>query len=157
MVTVHSALHQLPDFWKQVALIRIRELMRPGGVLHLTDAVWSFAPEDWYRSIPEWIDRMGDPHGAGFSRADFETHVREEFSSFDWIVEGMLARSWLFHRVGRQSHALVRRIHMLGAAFLAAGACSPARWFLPRIASVAVVAAPRAEGAVGRGPHDWSW
>ena len=93
MVTVRSALHQLPDFWKQVALIRIRDLMRAGGVLHLSDAVWSFAPEDWHRAIPAWIDRMGDPQGAGFSPADFETHVREEFSSFDWIVEGMLARA----------------------------------------------------------------
>lgn len=92
IVTVRSALHQLPDFWKQVALIRIRELMRPGGVLYLSDAVWSFRAEDWSRVIPAWIDR-GDPDGDGFSRADFETHVREEFSSFDWIVEGMLVRA----------------------------------------------------------------
>lgn len=93
IVTVRSALHQLPDFWKQVALIRIRQLMRPGALLHLSDAVWSFAPEDWQRAIPAWIEGMSKPKGAGFSRADFETHVREEFSSYDWIVEGMLARA----------------------------------------------------------------
>ena len=93
VVTVRSALHQLPDFWKQVALIRIRQFMVPGGVLHLSDAVWTFAPDEWQSAIPEWIDRMGDEQGAGFSRADFEMHVREEFSSFDWIIEGMLSRA----------------------------------------------------------------
>lgn len=93
IVTVRSALHQLPDFWKQVALIRIHEFLRPGGVLHVSDAVWSFRPEEWSRAIPAWIDRMGEPRGDAFSRADFETHVREEFSSFDWIVEGMLVRA----------------------------------------------------------------
>ncbi len=93
IVTVRSALHQLPDFWKQVALIRIRQLIRPGGVLHLSDAVWSFPAQDWHRAIPAWIERMSKPPGAGFSRADYETHIREEFSSFDWILEGMLARA----------------------------------------------------------------
>lgn len=93
IVTVRSALHQLPDFWKQVALVRVRQFMRPGGVLFLSDAVWSFPPEDWELAIPEWINRMGEPEGRGFTRADFETHVREEFSTFDWVLEGMLAKA----------------------------------------------------------------
>lgn len=93
IVTVRSALHQLPDLWKQVALIRIRQLMRPGGVLHVSDAVWSFPPQDWHSAIPAWIERMGKPEGSGFSRGDFETHVREEYSTFDWILEGMLTKA----------------------------------------------------------------
>jgi putative AdoMet-dependent methyltransferase len=93
IVTVRSALHQLPDFWKQVALIRLRQFIRPGGVLYLSDAVWCFPPEDWQRAIPNWIARMGKPEGAGFTPADFETHVREEFSTFDWILEGMLVKA----------------------------------------------------------------
>ncbi len=93
IVTVRSALHQLPDFWKQVALIRIHQLMRPGGVLYLSDAVWSFPPENWHRAMTEWIERMGKPPGSGFTRGDFETHVREEYSTFDWILEGMLAKA----------------------------------------------------------------
>lgn len=31
VVTVRSALHQLPDFWKQVALLRVPQFIRPGG------------------------------------------------------------------------------------------------------------------------------
>jgi 2-polyprenyl-3-methyl-5-hydroxy-6-metoxy-1,4-benzoquinol methylase len=41
---VHSrnALHHLPDFWKAVALVRVRELLAPGGVFCLRDLVFSF-------------------------------------------------------------------------------------------------------------------
>ena len=93
IVTVRSALHQLPDFWKQVALVRLRQFMRPGGQLYVSDVVWSFTPQDWQSAIPEWIDRMGRPEGSGFTRTDFETHVREEFSTFDWMLEGMLVKA----------------------------------------------------------------
>ena len=96
VVTVRSALHQLPDFWKQVALVRLRQFMRPGGRLYVSDAVWSFPPQDWQSAITDWIDRMGMPEGSGFTRADFETHVREEFSTFDWMLEGMLVRAGFF-------------------------------------------------------------
>ena len=65
IVTVRSALHQLPDFWKQVALIRLRQFIRPGGLLYVTDAVWCFPAGDWQRAIPDWIARMGKPEGAG--------------------------------------------------------------------------------------------
>jgi putative AdoMet-dependent methyltransferase len=37
--------------------------------------------------------RAGRPDGEGFSRADFETHVREEFSTYAWIIEGLLDRA----------------------------------------------------------------
>ncbi|HEV2070940.1 MAG TPA: class I SAM-dependent methyltransferase [Acidimicrobiales bacterium] len=93
VVTVRSALHQLPDFWKQVALLRVREFIRPGGVLYVSDVVWCFPPKEWERAIPEWIERMGKPEGSGFTTGDFETHVREEFSTFDWVLEGMLANA----------------------------------------------------------------
>lgn len=93
IVTVRSALHQLPDFWKQVALLRVRQFMRPGGVLYVSDAVWCFPPQQWQTALPEWIDRMGRTEGSGFTRTDFETHVREEFSTFDWVLEGMLVQA----------------------------------------------------------------
>ena len=93
IVTARSALHQLPDFWKQVALLRLRQFIRPGGVLHVSDAVWCFPAQQWERAIPEWIERMGKPEGSGFTRANFETHVREEFSTFDWVLEGMLTKA----------------------------------------------------------------
>ena len=36
------ALHHLPDFWKAVALARLRRVLRPGGVLRLWDVVFDF-------------------------------------------------------------------------------------------------------------------
>jgi ubiquinone/menaquinone biosynthesis C-methylase UbiE len=40
------ALHHLPDFWKAVALQRLRRIMRPGGVLRLWDVVYHFDPAE---------------------------------------------------------------------------------------------------------------
>ena len=45
------ALHHLPDFWKQVALLRIAELLRPGGKFYLSDVVFSVEP----RAHRRWI------------------------------------------------------------------------------------------------------
>ncbi len=38
VVTTRSALHQLPDTWKQAALTRIAAMLRPGGLFYLWDA-----------------------------------------------------------------------------------------------------------------------
>jgi hypothetical protein len=33
------------------------------------------------------------PALSGFSRGDFETHVREEYSTYAWVLEGFLERA----------------------------------------------------------------
>jgi hypothetical protein len=33
------------------------------------------------------------PELSGFSRQELETHVREEYSTFAWILEGLLERA----------------------------------------------------------------
>ena len=81
------ALHHLPDFWKQVALIRLARALNPSGVLYLRDVVFSFDPPSYETAINEWVERM--PTLSGFLRAEFETHVREEFSTFSWILWGL--------------------------------------------------------------------
>ena len=43
-VYTRNALHQLPDFWKAMALHRIARMMRPGGVLRLRDLIYDFRP-----------------------------------------------------------------------------------------------------------------
>lgn len=45
-VYTRNALHQLPDFWKAVALDRIGSILRPGGVLRLRDLVYDFQPSE---------------------------------------------------------------------------------------------------------------
>jgi SAM-dependent methyltransferase len=45
-VYTRNALHQPPDFWKAVALERIAQMMRPGGVLRLHDLIYDFPLAD---------------------------------------------------------------------------------------------------------------
>lgn len=73
-VVTRFALHHLPDFWKQVALMRVHQMLRPGGTLFLRDVCFSFDAADWERGIDAWVERM--PRESGFAREDFETHVR---------------------------------------------------------------------------------
>jgi putative AdoMet-dependent methyltransferase len=75
------AFHHLPDFWKQHALLRMAEMLKPDGKLYLEDVIFSFAPEDYEASINAWIDNMAKPEGEGFTREQFEMHVREEYST----------------------------------------------------------------------------
>jgi len=44
-VYTRNALHQLPDFWKALALDRIALTLRPGGVLRLRDLIYDFRPD----------------------------------------------------------------------------------------------------------------
>lgn len=45
-VFTRNTLHQLPDFWKALALDRIARLLRPGGVLRLHDLIFDFQPAE---------------------------------------------------------------------------------------------------------------
>lgn len=84
------ALHHLPDFWKLVALYRLASMLRPGGRLYLADVVFSF---DVARCGPS-IERFVEGHSATpDSRRAAETHVREEYSTCGWIMEGLLERA----------------------------------------------------------------
>ncbi|MEO3852046.1 methyltransferase domain-containing protein [Streptomyces sp. B8F3] len=93
VVTTKSALHQLPDFWKQRALLNAAGMLRPGGTFYLWDVVFSFEPSQAHQHLHRWINTAGHPEGQGFTRADFEAHIREEFSTYAWILEGMLQRA----------------------------------------------------------------
>jgi SAM-dependent methyltransferase len=86
------ALHHLPDFWKALALSQIRRLLRPGGFLRLWDVVYDFEPGEAQERIEAWCATGGDTVEAEWSRAELEEHVRDEHSTFAWILEPMFAR-----------------------------------------------------------------
>ena len=90
------ALHHLPDAWKAIALTRMRRFLRPGGLLRLWDVVYDFAPEDAEERFEAWCATGGDggPEAAGgWSRVEYEEHVREEHSTFAWLLEAMIGRA----------------------------------------------------------------
>lgn len=87
------ALHHLPDFWKAVALDRIRGFLRPGGVLRLWDVAYAFGPDEVSDRVEAWCATGGaDPDGE-WSRAELEEHVRDEHSTFTWLLEPMIERT----------------------------------------------------------------
>lgn len=87
------ALHHLSDFWKALAFIRLRRMLRAGGVLRLWDVVYDFAPAEAEARIEAWCATGGDTVEAEWSRAELEEHVRDEHSTFTWLLEPMIARS----------------------------------------------------------------
>lgn len=89
---VHSrnALHHLPDFWKALALRRIRDLLAPGGVLVLRDLVYVFEPQDASVELERWFAGATPLPADGWTRAELEEHVRAEHSTFAWLLEPLL-------------------------------------------------------------------
>lgn len=92
---VHSrnTLHQLPDFWKVLALRRVHAMLRPGGVLHLEDLAFSFPLESTDAAIDAWLRSASRDPAKGWTAGEYVTHLREEYSTFSWLLEDMLERA----------------------------------------------------------------
>jgi len=88
----HIALHHLPDFWKFVALRRVARALRPGGRFLLKDVVFTLdgaEPEAWAEQAVEGFARaVGPVFGERFAN-----HVKREYSTFEWIMQGLLERA----------------------------------------------------------------
>jgi SAM-dependent methyltransferase len=90
---VHSrhAFHQLPDFWKTIALDRIARLLRPGGVLWVRDLIYDFQPSEAAEVFAGWFGNAATDPAAGYTREDYVEHIQLEFSTYRWLFEPMLA------------------------------------------------------------------
>jgi ubiquinone/menaquinone biosynthesis C-methylase UbiE len=88
-----NALHHLPDFWKAIALERIAGFLRPGGILRLRDLVFSFEPGEAMGAIETWLAGAAEHSAEGWTRSELEEHVRDEHSTFAWLLEPMLMRA----------------------------------------------------------------
>jgi ubiquinone/menaquinone biosynthesis C-methylase UbiE len=110
------ALHHLPDFWKAIALCRVADMLRPGGVLRLWDAVYHFEPREAEARIDGWIaDTLTAENEHGWTRAELAEHVRDEHSTYTWLLEAMVERAGFeitdarFSRSGIFARYLCRR------------------------------------------------
>lgn len=83
-----AALHHLPDAWKFVALLNIARLLKPGGRFILRDVVFSLnekeSPEMCFERFVSGFPQM---------RKEAARHVASEYSTYDWIMEGLLTRA----------------------------------------------------------------
>lgn len=92
-VFTRNVLHQIPDFWKGIALARIARITRPGGLLRVHDLIFDFDPAGADGSIRAWMSgAVGDPR-SGYTAAELAEHVRSEHSTYSWLFEPMLART----------------------------------------------------------------
>lgn len=87
------ALHHLPDAWKAIALIRIHDMLRPGGLFRLWDVVYHFEPQQAEQCIEDWCATGAAGVVGEWSRAELEEHVRDEHSTFTWLPEPMITRA----------------------------------------------------------------
>jgi SAM-dependent methyltransferase len=87
------ALHHLPDFWKVGALSRIQTMLRPGGLFRLWDVVYSFDPVDADARIEAWCEPPDQDVETGWARWEMEEHIRDEHSTYTWLLEPMLKRT----------------------------------------------------------------
>ena len=78
-----------PDFWKSIALARIHDRLGPRGVFRPWDVVDPFTVNEAPDRIEWWCATL-EADGAGWIRAELEEHVRDEHSTYSWLLEPMI-------------------------------------------------------------------
>jgi ubiquinone/menaquinone biosynthesis C-methylase UbiE len=89
---VHSrhGLHQLPDFWKGMALHRMAAILRPGGVLRVRDLIYDFSPAEAPERFARWFAGASTDPAAGYTAQDYADHIRGEHSTYRFLFEPLL-------------------------------------------------------------------
>jgi len=89
-VHTRNALHQLPDFFKALALYRIAGMLRTGGVLRLRDLVYDFGPAEAPAVFDAWFAGAATDPAHGYTADDYAEHIRTEYGTYRWLLEPML-------------------------------------------------------------------
>jgi len=89
VIVTQLALHHLPDYWKMIALKRIYGMLKEGGKFYLRDVVFPSLVQDYDSYFNKIITDLKISAGDEIAE-ETEIHIREEFSTLDWIMEGLL-------------------------------------------------------------------
>jgi ubiquinone/menaquinone biosynthesis C-methylase UbiE len=84
------AFHHLPDFWKGIALHRMYRMLKTGGQLFIHDAI--LEENHAIENVDNFIEKM-TTLGGDFLQEDVTMHFQDEFSTYDWIIDGLLSRA----------------------------------------------------------------
>jgi len=101
-ITSTAVLHHLPDYWKLRGLRNVCSMLKPGGRLQLFDVVFRSNVDDEDVAIGQWVDRFRQLAGDAFAQ-EVITHIRDEYSTYDWILEGLIQRAGL--RIDQANYA----------------------------------------------------
>jgi 2-polyprenyl-3-methyl-5-hydroxy-6-metoxy-1,4-benzoquinol methylase len=110
LIVSEFTLHHLPDFWKAVAMARIFRALKPGANFYLRDIVYASMPDGTDRDVIGWADFNIKNHE--FERDCVVTHMRDEHSTFGWVMERMLAEVG-FTLVSADYHAPLHGTYLL--------------------------------------------
>jgi 2-polyprenyl-3-methyl-5-hydroxy-6-metoxy-1,4-benzoquinol methylase len=110
LIVSEFTLHHLPDFWKAVALSRILAALKPGANFYLRDIVFVSMPDGSERDVEEWAEFNINNHE--FERDSVVTHMRDEYSTFGWVIERMLTEVG-FTLVSADYHAPLHGTYLL--------------------------------------------
>lgn len=94
VIVSQLALHHLPDFWKQIALKNIFDIMAEGGKFFLRDIVFSISLDKYQKTIDYTINHFKELAGDE-TAGNFINHIKNEYSTYDWIMEEMIYRTGL--------------------------------------------------------------
>jgi hypothetical protein len=67
---------------------RIFRALKPGASFYLRDIVFAAMPDGTDRDVDQWADFQIKNHD--FARDSIVTHMRDEYSTFGWVMERML-------------------------------------------------------------------
>ena len=83
------ALHHLPDFWKSIALHRIRAMLPTGGLCGCPTWCSPSASTRPRTCIESWCSALG-ADDSEWTREEAEEHIRDEHSTYSWLLEPMI-------------------------------------------------------------------
>src|SRR5437868_1646331 len=79
------------DLRARAALARIFAALKPGANFYLRDIVFVSMPDGADRSVEQWADFNSKNHD--FERDSVIAHMRDENSTFGWVMERMLTET----------------------------------------------------------------
>jgi hypothetical protein len=67
-------------------------MLKPEGRLYLFDVVFPAEMVGYETRFAGWVGSLAEVVGADFA-AEAEAHIRDEYSTYDWVMEGLLKRA----------------------------------------------------------------
>jgi putative AdoMet-dependent methyltransferase len=91
-VVSQLTLHHLPDLWKLAALKRVARYLKQNGKLFIRDVIYPSGVPDYdayFTGLIAVVRKQGGDELADQTIA----HIRDEYSTFAWVIEEMLRQS----------------------------------------------------------------